>query len=119
MAANPIQPTLWEQPPQQAYARRTDPRTSKRAAIAIEPKVGTLERTALEAFRAAAPVRVEEGQVVGGLTIKEMVRATGVPYETISPRVRPLAKKNLIRNTGKTRVNDGGREALVWEAVKP
>ena len=71
-----------------AYARNTDPDTSHEAADDVEGKRATeMERIALAAF-ALHPVR--------GLTNDELVAATGIDWNSITPRVAPLRTRGMI-----------------------
>lgn len=72
----------------EAYARSTDPETSHEAAEGIEgEQAAKYERRALAAF-AQEPVR--------GLTNIELVHATGIEWNAITPRVAPLRRRKLI-----------------------
>lgn len=87
-----------------ALARRTDPETSKHAAETLN--TAALERVVLEALR-------ERPQ---GATSEELAEDTGLSLVTISPRLKPLEGKHLVRRDG-TRPNRSGRPATVWKAV--
>lgn len=83
-----------------AYARATDPRTSHEAADAVTPRLSALEERCLNALRDAGAY---------GLTSKELALWTRLDRVTVSPRLRPLAERGLIRATEDRR--DGG---IVW-----
>ncbi len=90
-----------------ASARSTDPDTSKGAAASLNPdRISELE-----------------GQVLGALvkfgdgTIREVSDHLGVDPWSISPRFRPLVRKNRIRDTGRRRVGVSNRRAIVWAPV--
>lgn len=91
-----------------ARARRTDPSTSKDAAASVN--VTEMEAVVLRAL-AAHP-----------MTTHEIAAHTGVSLVTISPRIRPLVQKRLVREhqiEGKTvkRAGESGRMSIVWEKV--
>jgi len=87
-----------------AYARRTDPWTSHEAAASmVEAKTNRYEGIVLACL-----------QRHGGCTIAEAVALTGEPYETLSPRFKPLVKKKKIHDSGIKRRNTSGRQAIVW-----
>jgi DNA-binding transcriptional ArsR family regulator len=87
-----------------ALARRTDPSTSHEAAKSVDP-------TPLETriYRCLQLLR-------GGATASELVDLTGLNWNTLSPRLAPLRRKNLIRDSGKRRKGPSGRSQIVWEA---
>lgn len=87
-----------------AFARTTDPETSREAARALDPT--DLERRVLDAIR-----------TLGGATIHEVAEITGLPEVSVSPRFRPLASKGLIEESGAWRRNPSGRRAIVWVAT--
>jgi hypothetical protein len=90
-----------------ARARRSDPDTSKAAAAATRgQRANQLEQLVLDTIRR-----------LGGATIKEVATATGLAEVSVSPRFKPLRRKNLIRDSGAKRENIGGRSAIVWEAL--
>ena len=66
----------------EAYARRTDPDTSHKAAR--EVKANQYERMVLKALK------------LGPATIRDIEFRTGVHYGTISPRFAPLVKRGYI-----------------------
>lgn len=82
-----------------ARARATDPATSHDAARSVD--TSALEALVLDTLR----------DHPAGLTTKEMARVTGEDRVTLSPRLRPLARKGLVREAGKR-----GR-SIVWEAA--
>lgn len=95
----------------QAFARHTDPETSHAAAQSIESEATRLEGIVYQAVR-------RRGE--HGLTWDEAGPATGLPAPSISPRWKPLRKKELIRakvdelgNVVK-RAGKSGRGQIVW-----
>lgn len=82
-----------------ARARATDPETSHAAAA-------SLDATPVE----AAMLRSLLG---GPASIEEIARRTGIDQITVSPRVKPLRTKGLVRADGKIK-NPSGRQAFQW-----
>jgi hypothetical protein len=99
------QPKLFDTPPE-GSSRRHDPPTSKKAARDV--RAGTLMDTCLRAIREAD----------FGLTIEELSSCTGISIVSVSPRMKPLVKRGLIKDSGKRRKNSSGYEAIVWKAVQ-
>jgi DNA-binding MarR family transcriptional regulator len=101
-----------------AYARRLDPHTSHDAAASV--KVTDLEAVVLYALK---DIGTE------GATSHEVADHVGMDLVTISPRLKPLEKKGLVRrnllpgwlDTGRlvyqTRPGKSGRQSVVWFAV--
>lgn len=71
-----------------AFARSTDPGTSHAAARSVEPKVNAMEQRVAQAIIAAGD---------NGRTWDEIALDTGIDKATVSPRFKPLRKKNLIK----------------------
>lgn len=94
----------------EAYARFDDPDTSQDAADDLRgKKANVLEGKVLAAIK-KSPL---------GLTNHEIVTATGLDWNTSSPRVRPLVRKNLVYDSGERRPGPGGKKCIVWKAVIP
>ena len=90
------------------YARHTDPDTSFDAAEAMSKKRATvLENKVLKALRASTV----------GLTNHEIVTATGLDWNTCTPRVRPLVRKGWVVDTGLRKLGPAGRNCIIWKAV--
>jgi hypothetical protein len=83
-------------------ARRSDPETSHAAAKSVD--ANRLESVVLGAL----------GRHPSGLTIHEVADLTGVPFESIGPRFRPLVNKGLIHDSGERRVGRSNRQCIVW-----
>lgn len=77
-----------DEPVGEAYARRTDPDTSHAAAKSMEAKVSALELLVAETVRASG----ERGMIV-----QEVCDELSLEHQTISPRMRPLINKRIIR----------------------
>lgn len=79
--------------------------TSREAAQAIAPKAKTLRERVLEAVKAAPG------------TPETIAARLGLPLLSIRPRFSELSALGKIRDTGKRGTSDGGKRAIVWEAV--
>lgn len=99
------QADMFDKPRDYATARRIDPETSHEAARSLdEAVVSRLQRTALLAL-----VRLG-----GSGTNDEIVTETGVEWNTITPRMRPLATKGMVREDGTRKSERTGRRQIVW-----
>jgi DNA-binding MarR family transcriptional regulator len=93
-----------------AAARRSDPQTAKDAAASITEEHLTRLQQAVYACLKAHPK---------GLTAQEIAGHTGVDAQSITPRLRPMATKGWIKDTGERRIPfDRTRPAIVWRAVR-
>lgn len=100
---------LVEQMLEPPRARATDPETAKSAARAIESKVNKLQAIVLEHLKAHP----------GGATTREIAEAAGIEWTSISPRMRPLADRGLVIDSGEIRRSPGHREQIVWRLAPP
>jgi hypothetical protein len=75
------------------------------AAEAITPKIGRLQRLALEAVRNAG---------ARGLTSDETAEALHSDRWSIQPRLSELKLKGLVVDSGLRRRNSTGKNAIVW-----
>lgn len=75
--------------------------TSLQAYREIEPSLGRLERTVFTA-------------IGSGRTCDELEEITGLPHQTVSARLRGLAKREVIADSGDRRPTRSGRKAVVW-----
>ena len=75
---------------------------------------------------AAEQVHVEhvEGVIVrhlkfwpAGLTTQELAGSTGLPRDSISPKMKPLELKGLVYRDGTRRVRGSRSATTVWKAV--
>ena len=89
---------------EEAYARKTDPETSREAAARVTPILNVLE-AAVDAAVFAAGER--------GATAAEVHEATGIDLQSITPRFKPLERKGRIVRTSERR--DG---RYVWIAAE-
>ena len=82
--------------------------TSVAAANALAPKLGRLQKMALEAIKASGWL---------GLTADELAAALEMDRWSIQPRTSELRRKGLIRDSGLRRPNGTGKMAIVWVAA--
>jgi uncharacterized membrane protein len=96
------QPNLFDDA-NRGSARRADPETAKAAAKSIDAT--DLEQTVLNALR-----------IIGarGATTEELASDLNLPLVTISPRLAPLVRKNLVKDSGRRGTNASGRKAILW-----
>ena len=99
-----MQAELFGEAPVKGLARRTDPETAK-AAARKAPAAG-LQMRVLDALR-----RSREG-----LTSHELAALLGEDLVSVSPRLRPLANKGLVRDSGERRAGPSGTKSIVWVA---
>ena len=86
----------------EAHARSTDPGTSHAAAAIVRGELATRrEGECLRALREAGTA----------MTTDDIAAATGIEYRSVTPRMKPLESKGLVRRNGRQ-----GRKIL-WEAV--
>jgi DNA-binding MarR family transcriptional regulator len=53
-----------------------------------------------------------------GLTTHEIAELSGIEYGSVTPRIRPLVKKGLVKDSGERRIPAGRTKAgIVWRAV--
>ena len=90
-----------------AFARKCDPVTSHAAARSIDDAIPNLEAIVLRHIKNA-------GQ--HGMTIDELVAATGIDKVSISPRLKPLTNKKLIY-AADVRKGKSGRSQTVWRGI--
>lgn len=83
-------------------ARRSDPETSKEAGRSVNTTM--LEAAVYGCLKAHGPKTSFE--------IADILRLSLV---TVSPRLRPLADKGLVRDSGVRRIGESGRGQIVWE----
>lgn len=102
---NAVQPKLFDDLPMESgRARRRDPDTAKKAAAKV--LVADLEARVLKALR-----------LLKGATTHELAWLLKVDLVSVSPRMRPLAEKGLVQDSGERRRGESGRASIVWRAV--
>lgn len=83
--------------------RRT--RTSARAYQSIAPFADTLRAISYRLIHEAGP---------HGMTALEVVAASGPDRRGIAPRISELVGAKAVADSGRTRPNPSGRQAIVW-----
>jgi hypothetical protein len=93
----------------EAYARTPDPDTSHAAATSVRgDQANRLELEILEVLK----------RHPAGLTNHEIVEASGVEWNTATPRIAPLVRKGLVIDSGRRRTDPStGRACNVWQAL--
>jgi len=79
--------------------------TSIAAAEAVAPKIGRLQKMALDPIAARGPF---------GLTADEVADALGLDRYSIQPRTSELRRKAMIVDSKLRRLNSSGKRAIVW-----
>lgn len=87
-----------------AAARWSDPETSHAAA---ETDVTDLERCVLRAII-----------YLNGATTHEIANYTKLSLVSVSPRIRPLVRKNKVEDSGERRIGESGKRSIVWRKKK-
>lgn len=94
----------------EAWARGSDPETSHDAADEVRgPDANKMERQVWEALISHP----------NGLTMHGICAVTGLPWNTASPRIRPLVRKGLALDSGERREGPYGKACIVWKGLKP
>ena len=92
----------------EAKSRSTDPDTSEQAAESVRGEVANrVEKEVLKALKSHH----------NGLTNHEISMVTGLPWNTCTPRIRPLVRKGLVVDSGERRQGCTNRKCVVWKAV--
>ena len=97
----------------EAHARRQDPDTSHQAAAAFRGKAaGRAEQIVLDALN----------RLGGSGTAYQIERVArrvhpNIDSNTITPRLKPLERKRLVRRTDKRGPGRGSRKQIVWEVL--
>jgi hypothetical protein len=86
-----------------AASRRADPDTAKEAAKRVP--TARLESLVLRCLHGT----------LRGLTSHEISIALDLSLVTVSPRMRPLARKGLVVDSGERRETASGSRAIVWK----
>lgn len=90
------------------HARSTDPITSHMAARYAEDNREQNEEKVLAILNTCRH----------GLTAREISEFLEIDYVTISPLLRPMARKGLIHEAGIKQNHSSGHKALLWKAGK-
>jgi DNA-binding transcriptional ArsR family regulator len=88
-----------------AEARTTDPVTSHEAAGSVRGEISAKLQLLVVRLVTLHPA---------GLICSEMVALSGLEWNTISPRLKPLRRLGLIHDSGKKRPGPSGRRQIVW-----
>lgn len=91
-------------PDEAGYSNET---TSRNAAHSIRDQLGKMRRLVYDVIAARGPG--------DGLTDEEVEGITGMRHQSASARRRELVLKGWLRDSGRTRMNNSGRPAIVWE----
>jgi hypothetical protein len=84
-----------------AHARNTDPQTSKDSAAMLN--VPPIEKDIY-------------ATLTRPMTTHEIADASGIPYWTVTPRMKPMEGKGLVKRNGETRKSPvSGRKLELWE----
>jgi hypothetical protein len=89
-----------------ALARSSDPTTSHQAAFEFDAKVTAIERRILDELK---------GLGRGGMTTHALAAVLGLELVTVSPRMKPLLNKGLVRDSGRRSESPSGRKRIIWE----
>lgn len=91
-----------------AYARNSDPDTSREAADSMTPgRLGEIEGRVVAALK-AEPF---------GLTVPEIADALDLPRDTVSPRMKTLVRRGLVEDSGAKKRPDGHKvSCIIWKA---
>jgi predicted ArsR family transcriptional regulator len=87
----------------EAHARSTDPHTSREAAEAV--RATSMEDAVLKTL----------AKFPEGATAIEIAYRMRTPRDNVSPRMKPLVKKGFVRDSGRVKRGDSGRNLIVWE----
>lgn len=100
--------------PEDAGARNTDPETSHEAADHLNEKGGAsrIEGIALHALEAIG------GRGTAYQIETKVKQDHDLDSNTISPRLKPLERKGLIRRTDQRGPGRGSRRQIVWEVAQ-
>ena len=98
----------FDQDPPHIEPPTTPAETRREAREAILPVAGTLRALVLAAIIAAG---------ARGATTEELEAVTGLPGNTVRPRLDELRKAGLVQASGTTRTTRSGRRAVVWVAA--
>lgn len=93
---------FYERPP---FVAGSD--TSEAAAGSVEGLASTLRRRVWERIR---------GTGMAGMTCDEVEARLGLRHQTASARIRELAVRGLLADSGRRAATRSGRQAVVWVA---
>jgi DNA-binding MarR family transcriptional regulator len=93
-----------------ALARQSDPGTAHQAAFEFDPAVTRIEKLILDELRRL------DGR--GGMTTHALAAVLGLELVTVSPRMKPLVEKSLVRDSGRRAESPSGRRRIIWEITR-
>ena len=97
----------------EAHARGEDPETSKEAAAAMRGReAAKAEQIVLDAL-----LRLGGAGTAYEIEVEVQRIHPGMHAHTITPRMKPLERKNLVERTDKRGRGRGTRMQIVWRAV--
>jgi predicted HTH transcriptional regulator len=92
----------------EAYARRTDPETAHDSAKKERgERASRLEKEIFDTLK----------RNPNGLTNHEIVEVTGLSWNTCTPRIAPLVRKNMVMDSGERRKGPTSHSCIVWKAI--
>ena len=90
--------------PRRAKARRTDPETSHEAAESLTSfTLSDMELRVMAALQ-------QEGDMIA----EDLCYVTGLPWQTLTPRLATLRRKGVIEDSGTKRKASSGRSQIIW-----
>jgi hypothetical protein len=92
-----------------AFARHSDPSTSHQAAFEFDAQVTAIEQRILAELR---------GLGRNGMTSHALAAVLCLELVTVSPRMKPLVTKNLVRDSGRRSESPSGRQRIIWEIAR-
>ena len=98
-----------------AAARAIDPDTSKEAADHMN-KSGAASRAELIVLRSLRNIGGEG--TAFQIEIKAKKKHPKIDSNTITPRLKPLERKRLIKRTDRRGAGRGARKQIIWEVTK-
>jgi DNA-binding MarR family transcriptional regulator len=91
---------------EQAHARSTDPETSHAAAASVD--CPPLDRKLHDGLKLLGSY---------GATSEELADQLNLRLVSVSPRLRPMERRGLVRETEERRPGASGRLQIVWVAI--
>lgn len=89
-----------------ALARTADPTTSHQAAFQFDAAAESVEKRIVAKLRS------------GGMTTHALAAVLGLELVTVSPRMKPLVEKGLVRDSGRRAESPSGRKRIIWEIAR-
>jgi predicted ArsR family transcriptional regulator len=89
-----------------ALARYTDSETAHQAAFQFDAAAESIEQRIVAKLRS------------GGMTTHALAAVLGLELVTVSPRMKPLVEKLLVRDSGRRAESPSGRKRIIWEIAR-